>query len=123
MRQIILKFKERELILTLRDTPTADQIYNALPLKSKVQKWGDEIYFDTQLRIELENDAKSVVEFGEVAFWNTGSAIAIGYGKTPISKENEIRLIAECNIWADCDFDKNYINLIEENEIVTAEKI
>ena len=123
MRKVILKCKETKLVLDLRETLTADIIYNALPLKSKVQKWGDEIYFETGLSIELEKNAKSVVNIGEIAFWNSGSAIAIGYGKTPISNGNEIRLISPCNIWADSKFDKSYIENIKENETVILEKV
>ena len=123
MRKVILKCKETKLVLDLRETLTADIIYNALPLKSKVQKWGDEIYFETGLSIELESDAKSIVNIGEIAFWNNGSAIAIGYGKTPISKGNEIRLISPCNIWADSKFEKSCIENIKENETIILEKI
>ena len=102
---------------------TADTIYNSLPLKSKIQKWGEEFFFETGLNVELENNAKSVVNIGEIAFWNDGSAIAIGYGKTPISKGNEIRLISPCNIWADCKFDKSYIENIKENETIILERV
>ena len=123
MRKVILKCKETKLVLDLRETLTADIIYNALPLKSKVQKWGDEIYFETGLSIELESDAKSIVNIGEIAFWNSGSAIAIGYGKTPISKGNEIRLISPCNIWADSKFEKSCIENIKENETIILEKM
>ena len=123
MRKVILKCKETKLVLDLRETLTADIIYNALPLKSKVQKWGDEIYFETGLSIELESDAKSIVNIGEIAFWNSGSAIAIGYGKTPISKGNEIRLISPCNIWADSKFEKSCIENIKVNETIILEKI
>ena len=123
MSKVILKCKETKLVLDLRETLTADIIYNALPLKSKVQKWGDEIYFETGLSIELESDAKSIVNIGEIAFWNSGSAIAIGYGKTPISKGNEIRLISPCNIWADSKFEKSCIENIKENETIILEKI
>ena len=123
MRKIVLKCKKAELILDLRETLTADIIYNSLPLKSKIQKWGEEFFFETGLNVELENNAKSVVNIGEIAFWNDGSAIAIGYGKTPISKGNEIRLISPCNIWADCKFDKSYIENIKENETIILERV
>ena len=123
MRKVILKCKETKLVLDLRETLTADIIYNSLPLKSKIQKWGEEIYFETGLSIELEKNAKSVVKIGEIAFWNSGSAIAIGYGKTPISNGNEIRLISPCNILADAKFDKSYIENIKENKTVILEKV
>ena len=122
MKKIVLKFKSKNLILNLRDTPTADLIYEALPFTSTVKKWGEEIYFETPIAVELEEDARTVVKFGEIAFWNGGAAIAIGYGKTPISKNNEIRLISPCNIWADSNFDKSYIEQIKENETVKIEK-
>ena len=123
MKKIVLKFKDKELILNLRDTPTAQLIYDALPFTSIVKKWGEEIYFETAINAELENNARAVVKFGEIAFWNGGSAIAIGYGKTPVSKGNEIRLISPCNIWADSDFKKDCIEKIKENEIVKIEKL
>ena len=122
MKKIILKFNDKDLILNLRNTPTAELIYDALPFTSTVKKWGEEIYFETPINAQLENNARAVVNFGEIAFWDGGSAIAIGYGKTPVSKENEIRLISPCNIWADSDFEKDYIEKIKENETVKVEK-
>ena len=123
MKKIVLKFKDKNLVLKLRDTPTANKIYGALPFTSIVKKWGEEIYFDTPIDVEIEKNARAVVEFGEIAFWNEGSAIAIGYGITPVSEENEIKLISPCNIWADSNFEKSYIEKIKENEIVKIEKL
>ena len=64
--------------------------------------WGDEIYFEIEKsNIELEKDSKDVFDLGEIAFWTQGSSIAVGFGPTPASKGREIRLVTNCNTWAD----------------------
>ena len=93
---------EIKIICAANKTQTASKILKLLPIKSKISTWGDEIYFDIPKNdIKPENNAKEVFNLGEIAFWNQGSAIAVGFGPTPISKGSEIRLISKANHWAD----------------------
>ena len=103
----------------LRDTPTAKAIYAQLPFHSSAQTWGDEVYFSTPINtVALENDAKDVVELGEIAFWVEGRCIALGFGTTPISQGNEIRLAAKTNIWADALDDLTLLKDIQTGDPV-----
>jgi len=93
---------EIKIICRANKTETASKILKLLPIKSKISTWGDEIYFDIpKNNIKPENNVKEVFNLGEIAFWNQGSAIAIGFGPTPVSKGSEIRLISKANHWAD----------------------
>lgn len=89
--------------ITCYDTPTAQAICAALPIQSEVHTWGQEIYFGVPVEADLEADARDVVEAGEIAFWVEGRCIAVGFGPTPISRGDEIRLAAAVNIWGHAD--------------------
>ena len=120
MNSIKLKFSNYTLNIKLRSTNTANAIKNILPFKSIVKTWGDEIYFEIPIKknLDLESDAKDVINLGEVAYWIDGKCIAIGYGKTPISQNKEIRLATKTNIWGDAVINIKELSKIKDGDEV-----
>jgi len=121
MKKLILKIGPISLVAELLDTPTAREILKHVPFTSNVNTWGDEVYFSTPINVSIETDAKDIVEAGELAFWAEGNCIAIGFGPTPISQGNEIRLAAKTNIWGLSLTDVKLLTKVKDGDPVSVE--
>ena len=123
MRKLRMTIGGIEITAELFDTPTADALYGAAPFTSSASTWGEEVYFSTPVSLDREPGAKAVVEAGELAFWVEGSSIAIGFGPTPISRGDEIRLAAPTNIWGRAVEDVRTLASVRSGAAIRVEKV
>ena len=90
MTHILITLKGRVLKAKLnRNSSNGDTIYKMLPIESKINTWGDEIYFPLHVHLNL-NSPVEVVSIGDIAYSRVYDAFCIFYGKTPISDNNQI---------------------------------
>jgi hypothetical protein len=96
---IAIQIQAAEIVVEaeLNDTETAGKIATALPIEAKARTWGDEIYFPVPVECALEN-AREVVEMGDIGYWPVGNALCFFFGPTPASNANEIRPASAVNI-------------------------
>jgi len=98
VKQIRIILGDLVLDAHLNDGPTARKVWEALPIETSFNTWGDEIYFSIPVEAELEKDAQEVVESGDLGYWPSGNALCIFFGLTPISTEGEIRPASAVNM-------------------------
>ncbi len=121
--KILITVGKVKIEAQLTDTPTARNIRDALPFASKCQKWGNEVFFETPVMAEDEDNATDVIKAGELAFWADMGIIAIAYGKTPASQGDEIRLAHKCNIWAHAVTDVTLLRSTQPEDFIFIEPL
>ncbi len=84
-RLLKIRGEETGITVELGEGPTAEALWEALPIESRASLWGEEIYFPISLSSEGEPDAREEVEVGTVAYWPPGDALCLFFGPTPAS--------------------------------------
>jgi hypothetical protein len=79
------------IVVTVRlnKSRTARLLAEALPIESRAQLWGDEVYFTTPVSA-AEEDPQAEVPSGTVAYWPPGKALCLFFGQTPYSPVNVV---------------------------------
>ena len=120
-RKIKIIVGKLELEAWLNETKTAAKVFEALPITSTVSTWGDEIYFTIPVDAGPE-DAKELVNLGDITYWPPGKAMCIFFGKTPISKGDEIRPASAVNIIGKVDGNLKTLKKVKDGEEIIIRK-
>ncbi len=97
-RKILIRAGKVAAQAVLNDSPTAQKIWEILPLEARGNTWGDEIYFAIPVKAPLEKTAQEIVQVGDLGYWPTGSAFCIFFGPTPMSRGEEVRPASAVNV-------------------------
>lgn len=102
--------KRYKFKVELNNSKTSREILKILPVKSDVNRWGDEIYFSIPMEAELENGVE-VLDIGAVAFWPHGNAFCIFFGRTPASTGEKPQAVSMVTVLGKIIGKKNLLNL------------
>jgi hypothetical protein len=119
-REIKITAGELEVKAWLNETNTATEILEILPISARVNLWGDEIYFPVPVDTGLENE-KERVALGDIAYWPQGKAMCIFFGRTPVSKGEEIRPISPVNVIGRIEGEPKLLGKVKQEENITVE--
>jgi uncharacterized protein len=111
-----------EAFATLSNTKTASAVVNSLPFDSVAHLWGEEIYFDVPLELELEN-GKEVLEIGDIAYWPPGKSLCIFFGPTPSSRGDEIRAYSAVSVFGKVTGDAGVFRAVREGGRIRVEVV
>ena len=101
--KIVVEFPEIDARVNVelddgRAPKTVQAILEKLPIEVKINRWGDELYTDPMPVKVKEENARSIVELMDAAYWPQGQALCLFFGPTPISKGNEIKPYSPVNV-------------------------
>jgi len=120
-KRIRIRANTIEVTAELNNTKTAEAIWEALPVRSQVSLWGEEIYFSIPIHLELEN-GQELVDIGDLGYWPPGSAFCIFFGPTPASRGEEIRPASPVSVFGKVVGDAKVLSQIKQGAEITIER-
>lgn len=122
MRRIRIRSGKVEATATLDDSPTSQAIWDALPMRGQANRWGEEIYFTIPVSLDLAENAREVVEVGELGYWPPGRAFCIFFGRTPVSRGDEVRAASPVNVFGRVEGDAKVFKQVRDGDPIFLER-
>lgn len=118
MRRISISAGRVTAQAELLETPTANAIWEALPVEGEVNTWGEEIYFEIPVTVAEEKSSRADVEVGDLGYWPVGKAFCIFFGPTPASKGPRPRAASPVNVFGRVVGDAKVFHKVREGSPV-----
>jgi hypothetical protein len=122
MNKIVITSGSVSTQAELNDSPTAQKIWEALPIDGRASTWGEEVYFEIPVSAEQEADARAQVEVGELGYWPMGNAFCIFFGPTPVSTDERPRAYSPVNILGRVLGDATLFKAVRNGDAVRIER-
>ncbi len=122
-KKIRILVNDLKIEAQLNETMTAQMIWETLPIETKANLWGEEIYFAIPVKTGLETGSREVVSAGELGYWPTGHAFCVFFGPTPASRGDEIRAASAVNIIGKVLSDPKLFLKVKDGTKIILEKI
>jgi len=89
-KAISIQIRGQSFPAELNDNPAAAKLLEALPLRVRMSRWGEEYYGNCGLKLSGAG-GREIMEVGEIAYWPPGSALCFFFGPTPASTDDRPR--------------------------------
>jgi hypothetical protein len=96
-RKIVIDVNGQQLAAELNDSQTATLFAETLPATISLSRWGDEYYGSCGISVPEADEAREILEIGEVAYWPPGQALCLFFGPTPASTDDRPRAASAVN--------------------------
>lgn len=91
MSSIVVESGNTRIEVWLNESQAAKELLEKLPIESKANLWGEEIYFYIKHRLTADKNAKQDVRIGDFAYWPPGPGLCLFFGRTPSSRDERPR--------------------------------
>ena len=123
MKTIRIKTNNVVKDVALNSSETAEAIWKALPIQGAVNRWGDEIYFEIPVQVQLAGDARADMKVGDVAYWPPGRAFCIFWGPTPASQGPEPQAASPVNVFGTLQDQPEDFGQVQDGAAILIERV
>ncbi len=122
MHSIVITAGDVTITAELNESPTGQEVWDALPIQAQANTWGDEVYFEIPVRRAQAPDARAEVNVGTLGYWPVGSAFCIFFGPTPVSTGSQPRAYSPVNVIGSVTSDVTPLQRVRQGDSVRIAK-